>query len=136
MVYPISVHKQSTKAGKVTQSDMMRFWHDPFLLCCLLGYSSSWQWILKVYLGASMAGALLITLLIAAIIGSVLLRYFVFDEPTRVQEYENQSNDSLQNMLLRAKTLLLIPLTYMGKNASVLNLPMGRRYACCNSVRE
>ena len=72
----------------------------------------------------------------AAIIGSVLLRYFVFDEPTRVQEYENQSNDSLQNMFFTRKDIMLIPLTYMGKNASVLNLLMGHRYACCNSVRE
>ena len=85
MVYPISVHKQAQKAGKVTQSDMMRFGTTLFIMLSV-GLFFLLQWILKVYLGASMWLALLITLLIAAIIGSVLLRYFVFDEPTRSEE--------------------------------------------------
>lgn len=105
MVYPISVHKQAQKAGKVTQSDMMRFGTTLFIMLSV-GLFFLLQWILKVYLGASMWLALLITLLIAAIIGSVLLRYFVFDEPTRVQEYENQSNDSFAKYVFTRKDIV------------------------------
>lgn len=93
MIYPIKVHKQAQQSGKVMKDDILRF---GVMLAVVLTVALFFliNWVVKMYIGGGLAISILITLVIAAMVGSVLLRYFVLDENSRVMEYQNQGTAS------------------------------------------
>lgn len=105
MIYPISVHKQAQSKGRVSSSDLMQFGTFLFVIFIIAVFFFT-DWLLKAYFGIGVWASILVTLLVAIVLGTVLFRYLIFNEPEKIQEYENQSTDSFSKYVYVRKDVI------------------------------
>lgn len=105
MIYPNSVHRQAQTKGKVTSGELMKLGGVLFVIFIAIIFFFV-NWLLRMYFDAGMLISILVTSVIALLVGSVLFRYIVFNEPAKVQEYENQSTDSFSKYVFVRKDIV------------------------------
>ena len=93
MIYPIDVHKQAQKSGKLPDSDKYKLIGGFFLIGCIV-FSFALHWFLETVLLLPGIVATVATILLAIIVIIFFFRFFIFQEPSRMQEYEEQNSDS------------------------------------------
>lgn len=93
MIYPIDVHKQAQKSGKLPDSDKYKIIAGFFLIGCVI-LSFALHWLLESFFQFPGIVATLATILVAIILIVFVFRFLIFQESSRMQEYEEQSSDS------------------------------------------
>lgn len=93
MIYPIDVHRQAQKSSKLPDSDKYKLIAGLFLIGCVI-LAFALHWLLGTFFQFPGIVATLATILAAIVMVILVFRFIIFQESSRMQEYEEQESDS------------------------------------------
>ena len=93
MLYPLDVHKRTSDAGKLVAKDKSNF----IVMMTIIANVAFFFFIstiFKKFLGLGIGWAILVQLILGSIIGSLIFRFWIFDEDEKIREYNGYGSDS------------------------------------------